>query len=59
MIINARRSSSEVPAIIVTFNVNWFFLTDIRKNFQISNLMKMFPVGAKLYRTDAQTWRSQ
>jgi len=37
------------------FNENWTFLTDFRKHFQISNFMKIRPVGAELFHEEGQT----
>ena len=34
------------------FNTNWILETDFRKNTQISNFMKIRPVGAELFHAD-------
>ena len=38
-----------------TFNETCTFLGRFLKNTQISNFMKIFPVGAELFRLDGQT----
>jgi len=37
------------------FNDTLIFWTDIRKNIQISNIMKIRPVGAELFHVDGRT----
>jgi len=39
----------------ISFHVKYFFLTDIRKNNQISNFMRIRPAGAELLHVDLQT----
>ena len=49
-------SSIEVPFIsLVIFQLNLNFLYRFLKHTQISNLMKIRPVGAKLFQADRQT----
>ena len=38
-------------------NENLFFWTDLKKNIQISNRVKISPLGAKLFHADGQTHR--
>jgi len=60
----------KVPVILVRFLMkhDFFFATDFRKNTQISNFMKIRPVGAEFFHADGRmawwtdgqtdTWRS-
>jgi hypothetical protein len=47
MIINVYRSSCRVPVILVRIQWNWNFLNIFSRNPQISNFMKICPVGAQ------------
>jgi len=47
IIINAYRSSCKVPAILSIFSSNLNYLNGFSKNTQISNFMKIRPVGAE------------
>jgi hypothetical protein len=54
IIINVHTSSCRVP-VIVRFQSNLNFLHVFSKNAQISDFMKMRPVGAELFHADGQT----
>jgi len=60
--INVHRYSCKVSAVIFTFPQHIDFLDTFSKIPEISNFMKIRPVGAELFhddgRTDRQTWRS-
>ena len=43
------------PLFLSDFNATWIFSTDFSKNTQISNFMKILPVGAELLHED---WRT-
>ena len=56
MINNVYRSSCEVPVILVRFSSwNSNFLETFSKNNQISNFMKIRPVGAELFHAERRT----
>jgi hypothetical protein len=54
-IINTHTCSCKVPIIPNRFQLNLNFIDGFSKNTQISNLMKIRPVGVKLFRADGQT----
>jgi hypothetical protein len=45
----------EVPVNLVFFYKTLIFLTDLRKTTQISNFMKILPVGDELFHADGRT----
>jgi hypothetical protein len=55
IIINVHSSSSKVPAFLVGFLLNLDFLYRYSKNSQMSNLMKIRPVGAEFLQADRET----
>jgi hypothetical protein len=57
IIINIHRSSCKVPVILVRFWWNLNLLDRVSKNTQVSNFMKIRPVGAELFHADRQTDR--
>jgi hypothetical protein len=61
-IINVYRSFCKIPVTLVRFLWNFNFLSKFSINTQVSNFMKLRPVGAKLFhedgQTDRQTWRN-
>jgi hypothetical protein len=59
IIINVHRSSCKVPVILVRSYWNFKFLDRMSKYTQISNLMKIRPVGAELFPADGQTERHE
>ena len=57
IIINIHRSLSKVPVILVRIYKNLNSLERFSKNTQISNLMKVRPVGAELFHAEKQADR--
>ena len=45
------------PLFLSDFNETWIFLDRFSKNTQVSNLIKIRPVGAELFHEDGQTGR--
>ena len=43
------------PLFLSDFNKTLIFSTDLKKKSQISNVMKICPVGAKLFHADGRT----
>jgi len=43
------------PLLLSDFNETSIFSTDFQKNTQISNFMKILPVGAELFHADGRT----
>jgi hypothetical protein len=58
IIITLHRFSCKAPVILVRFLWKLNFLDRFSKNNQISDRMKIRPVGAELFHADGQTWRS-
>jgi len=54
---NVHRSSCKVPAFLTIFEWSLNFQDRFSKNSQISNFMKIRPVGAELFHTDRRTDR--
>ena len=54
-----RRSSSKGPVILVRLRSNVNFLDIFSNNTEISNCMKIRPLGAELLHADGQTRRSR
>jgi len=60
MIKNSYRSSCKVPLLFLSdFNETSIFSTDFSKIAQMSNLMKIRPVAAKMFHADGQTDMNQ
>ena len=54
-VINTHMCPCKVTVILKGFQLNLNVIDGFSKNTQISNLMKIRPVGAKLFRADGQT----
>jgi hypothetical protein len=54
IIINVQGLQVKQPSLLSDFNKTWIFLTDF-ENPQISEFLKIRPVGAKLFHADGQT----
>jgi hypothetical protein len=54
-LIYVHRTSCKIPVILVGFQRNLNFFEIFSKNGQISNFMKVHPVGAELCNADGQT----
>jgi hypothetical protein len=52
---NVYRSSCKVTHILVKFQRNCNFLNIFKKTAQISNFIKIYPVGAELFHADGRT----
>ena len=48
-------SSCKVPVILVKFQWNLIVSTDLKKNIQISNFMKIRRMGSEWFRSDGRT----
>jgi hypothetical protein len=55
MIKNLPNSSYKLPAILVNFSLNLDILDRFLKNPQISDFIKILPVGAELFHADGRT----
>jgi hypothetical protein len=55
--INVRKSSCKIPTVIITFQQHMDFLDTFSKNPEISNFMKIRPVGAELFLAGRRTDR--
>ena len=52
-----KRLHVKYPLFLSDFNKNWIFSKYFRKRAQVSNLIKICPVGAELFHTDGRTDR--
>jgi hypothetical protein len=52
---NVKKSSCKVPVILLRSLRNFSFLDSFSKKSQISNLIKIRPMGAELFYADGQT----
>jgi len=48
------RSTCRLPILLIRFERNINFLTDFQKNTQISNIMKIHPLGAEIFHADGR-----
>jgi len=55
MIKNVHWSSYKVPLFLSGLNEIWGFLANFFKNTEMSNFMKILPVGAELFQMDGRT----
>ena len=55
MIKNVYWSSCAVPVILARLQRNLYFLNRFTKNVQISNVIKIRPVGADVFQVDRRT----
>jgi hypothetical protein len=55
MVKNVPNSSYKVPPILVKLSLNLDMLNRFSKNLQISNFIKILPVGAELFHADGRT----
>lgn len=56
IVISVRRSSCEVPAVLVRFQCNWYIANRFSKGARISNF-KVFAIVAELFHENRQTDR--
>jgi hypothetical protein len=59
IIIHIHRPSCKLPVILVRFQLGLKFLNKVSKSAQISNLIKILPVGVELFHAIRQTRRSK
>ena len=55
---NGYCSSCKVPVILVILSRNFNVFGRFSKNTQIRNFIKIRPMGAELFNSDGETWRS-
>ena len=55
--INVETSSCTAPVILVGFECKWNFLYRFSKNFQMSNVMKIRPLGTEFFHAFGQADR--